>query len=142
MTGYDGLWPVRVLIADDDPRVRAALRSFLAASPGFHVTGEADTADMALDLAREQAPAVALVDVLLPTAPEGLGLLRALANDLRIPAIAMSMRSGLRGQALAAGAYQFLEKGCPPELLLAALHATALSTSRPVKPGPPYPNPR
>ncbi len=131
MTGDDRPRPVRVLIADDDPRVRAALRSFLVASPGFHVTGEAGTAETALDLAREQAPAVALVDVLLPTATDGLGLLRALADDLGIPAVAMSMRGGLRAQALAAGAYQFLDKGCPPELLLAALHATALSTSRP-----------
>src|SRR5580692_5289280 len=94
--------PVRILIADDDERVRAALRSFLAASPGFLVTGEAGTAGAALELARAQAPAVVLADVFLPAASDGLGLLRAIAGDLRIPVVAMSMHGGFRARALAA----------------------------------------
>jgi len=117
--------PVRVLIADDDPRVRTALRTFLSAAPGFHVVGAAGNAPIALEMAREQGPSVALVDVLLPDVHDGLGLLRAVTGGLRIPAIAMSIEGGLRSSALAAGACRFLDKDSPPDLLLTALRAAA-----------------
>lgn len=116
---------VRVLIADSDARVRTALRSFLSAAPGFDVVGDVDSAAAALDLARERVPGVVIVGVQLPSAPEGLSLLRAITSELRIPAVAMSIRGGLRSQALAAGAYQFVEKDSSPERLLAALRAAA-----------------
>jgi hypothetical protein len=55
-----------------------------------------------------------LVDVLLPDAEDGLGLLHALADELRIPAVAISMHGGLRGRALAAGALEFLARTARP----------------------------
>ena len=119
--------PVRVLIAEDDPRVRTALRSFLAAVPDLTVVADAGSAATAMELARERAPDVALIDVLLPTAQDGLGLLRALTGEIGIPAVAMSIHSWVRGSALAAGAYQFLDKDSAPELLLAALRAASRS---------------
>ncbi|SRR5258708_4428965 len=125
MTCEDGTGAVRVLIADGDARVRTALRSFLSASPGFDVVADADSAAAALDLARELAPAVAIVGVQMRGAAEGLGLLRALTSELGIPAVAMSTQGGLRGRALAAGAREFLEKDSSPDLLLPVLRATA-----------------
>ncbi len=125
MTGDNRAGAVRVLIADGDARVRTALRSFLSASPGFDVIADVGSAAAALELARTHAPAVAIVGIQLPGAPQGLSLLRAITSELRIPAVAMSMRGGLRGQALAAGAHQFVEKDSSPELLLAALRAAA-----------------
>ena len=122
---------VRVLIAEDDPRVRAALRSFLSASPGFEVVGDAANAVTALELARARAPDIALVDVHLPDARDGLGLLRALTGDLRIPVVAISIHGWVGSTALAAGAYRFLNKDSSPELLLAALRA---AVSRPQPP--------
>jgi DNA-binding NarL/FixJ family response regulator len=117
--------PVRILIADDDPRVRAALRAFLTVSPGFDIVAEAASAGTALALARERSPAVALVDVLLPGERDGLRLLRALSGELQIPAVAISVQSGLCSFALAAGAYRFLDKDSSPEVLLATLRAAA-----------------
>jgi DNA-binding NarL/FixJ family response regulator len=117
--------PVRVLIADGDARVRAALRSLLSAAPGFVVVADADSVASALELAREHVPAVALVAIQLPGTSEGLGLLREVTGKLRIPAVAMSIAGGLRRPALAAGAHTFLEKDGSPELLLTALHAAA-----------------
>jgi DNA-binding NarL/FixJ family response regulator len=116
---------VRVLIAEDDPRVRTALRSFLSASSGFAVVGDAGSAASALEMARERAPDIALVDVHLPDAPSGLGLLRDLTGGLGIPAVAISIHGSVRGSALAAGAHWFLNKDSAPELLLAALRAAA-----------------
>jgi DNA-binding NarL/FixJ family response regulator len=119
--------PVRVLIAEDDPRVRTALRNFLSASPGLEIVGDAAGTAAALQIARARAPDVALVDVHLPSSCDGLQLLRALTGELEIPAVAISIHSSARTSALAAGAYQFLDKDSAPELLLAALRVAASS---------------
>ncbi len=116
---------VRVLVVDDDPRVRAALRAFLDASPGFHVVGVAATAEAAYDLAQRLAPHVALIDVLLSDSHDGLALLRAITRDLELPVIAMSIDGGLRASALAAGATRFLEKDRTPDLVLSVLRDLA-----------------
>jgi DNA-binding NarL/FixJ family response regulator len=114
---------VRVLIVEDDARVRLALRRFLSESDGFEVVGDAADAASGLELARERGPSVALVDILLPRAGDGLDLLRSLTGELGIPAVAMSIHGGMRGRALAAGAYRFLDKDSAPEQLLAALRS-------------------
>ena len=49
MTGDYRARAVRVLIADNDARVRAALRSFLSASTGFDVVADAGSAAEALE---------------------------------------------------------------------------------------------
>jgi two-component system, NarL family, invasion response regulator UvrY len=120
----DGDEPVRVMIVEDDPRVRTALRRFLSASEDFDVVGDAGGRDPALCLARELAPAVALVDIYLPAPSDGLGLLTAL-TELGIPVVAISIHGSVRGSALAAGADQFLDKDSAPELMLAALRGAA-----------------
>lgn len=117
--------PIRLLIAEDDPRVRTALHRFL--STDFEIVGEADNAATALGLARELAPAVALVDVRLPEERDGLDLLRVLTRELGIPAVAISIKGSVRNSALAAGAYRFLDKDHAPELLVAELRAAAAS---------------
>jgi len=117
--------PIRVLIADDDSRVRAALRTFLCAHPGFAVIGEAGSAATALQLAREHLPTVALVDVFLPEPHDGLGLLRALTGELGIPVVVLSIHSDACDDALAAGAHRFVDKVAAPEALLTALRTAA-----------------
>lgn len=113
--------PIRVLIADDDARVRNALRTFLSAHHGFEVVGEAGSTQLALELARSVNPCVAVVDVLMPNVQDGLGLLRVLTSELSLPVIAMSLRSTLGPSALAAGASEFLTKDGSSERLLVAL---------------------
>lgn len=114
---------VRVLIADDDHRVRTALSTLLTSSSGFDIVGTSATTDGALTLARQHRPTVALIDILLPEAPDGLGLLHAITNELHIPAIAMSVDGGLRKGALAAGAASFFDKDGRADQLIAALRA-------------------
>jgi DNA-binding NarL/FixJ family response regulator len=120
--------PVRVLIVENDSRVRTALRTFLS-SKGFDVVGVAADPATALEIARELMPAVAVVDVFLPDADRGLVVVRALAGELGIPAVAISVSYGVAGRALAAGAYRFLSKDQATELLPQALHA-AVSAPR------------
>ena len=61
---------VRVLIADDDRRVRHALRNFLARVGGITVIGTAASSDTAFHMADERRPQVAIVDLLFPDAGE------------------------------------------------------------------------
>ena len=117
--------PIRVLIADDDHRVRTALSTLLRSTTGFDIVGTSATTDSALTLARQHRPTVALIDLLLPDELDGLGLLRAITDELHIPAIAMSVNGGLRQRALAAGASRFVDKDSGADLLIAALRAVA-----------------
>jgi two-component system, NarL family, invasion response regulator UvrY len=121
---------IRVLIVEDDLRVRTALRSFLAASPGFEVVGVAADVPTALKLARETAPAVVIVDILLPDARHGLGLVSTLARELGLPTVAMSIDGWVGADALAAGARRFLDKDSAPERLPAALRAAVSGPPR------------
>jgi DNA-binding NarL/FixJ family response regulator len=115
--------PIRVLIADDDHRVRTALATLLTSTAGFDIVGASATTDTALTIARQHRPTIALIDILLPEASDGLGLLRALTDELHIPAIAMSIDGGLRRSALAAGATLFVDKDSTADSLVAALRA-------------------
>jgi len=115
--------PIRVLIADDDHRVCAALSTLLTSLTGFEIVGTSATTDSALTLARRHQPTVALIDILFPEAPDGLGLLRTLTDELHVPTIAMSIDGGLRISALAAGATGFFDKDGTADMLIAALRA-------------------
>ena len=117
--------PIRVLIADDDHRVRTALSTLLTSTAGFDIVGASATADGALGIARQHRPTIALVDILFPEAPDGLGLLHALTDELHIPAVAMSIDGGLSNSALAAGASLFVDKDSSADSLIAALRAVS-----------------
>jgi DNA-binding NarL/FixJ family response regulator len=117
--------PVRVLIADDDRRARDALRSLLSGVPGISVVGVAESAEAALQMANEQTPTVALVDLLLPEARDGLGLLEALTREGGVSAVAISIDGGLQDRARSAGAIEFVDKDSDPECFVAAVRAAA-----------------
>jgi DNA-binding NtrC family response regulator len=100
--------PVRLLVADDDTRVRAAIGQTIALEAGLVMVASAADATAALALAT--SPSVALVEVLLPDEATGLTLVRGLAQRPGCAVVAMSVRGGLRSAALAAGAVAFAEK--------------------------------
>jgi DNA-binding NarL/FixJ family response regulator len=100
---------IKVLVVEGDARVRLGVRSVVESFPDLQVVGEASSARVALELV-ENAPAdVVIVDLALPTAAEGLKLVRELSQNGR-SVLAMSFRSGLGPAALAAGAVCFVEK--------------------------------
>jgi EAL domain-containing protein (putative c-di-GMP-specific phosphodiesterase class I)/CheY-like chemotaxis protein len=77
-TSFERLWPrlqpaprndgepVRVVLADDRPELRATVRLALELAGGFDVVGEAGTGADAITVAREQQPDIVLLDVLMP----------------------------------------------------------------------------
>ncbi|MEV0714208.1 response regulator transcription factor [Asanoa sp. NPDC050611] len=57
---------VKVLLADDQPLVRAGLRVLIADNPDLEVVGEAGTGVQAVHLTRELAPDVVVMDIRMP----------------------------------------------------------------------------
>jgi DNA-binding NarL/FixJ family response regulator len=117
---------MRILLGDDQPEVRSALRLLLEHVPGLSVVGEAaDTADL-LAQAEAVCPDLMLLDWELPglEADGLLPTLRELCPGLAV--IALSGRPEARQAALDAGVDAFVSKGDPPERLLAAVNDCCL----------------
>jgi DNA-binding NtrC family response regulator len=121
--------PIRVIIVDDDPRVLQAIGSTIALEEDMVTVAEAADARTALAVAEDTKPSVALVDVLLPDDVTGLALVRSLAQRPGCEVVAMSVRSGLRAAARAAGAVAFVEKGSDIDALLQAVRRAAASAA-------------
>jgi len=68
---------IRVLIADDEPKIRRGLGGLVAAAPGFEVVAEAENGLQALEAAEAHRPDLLLVDIRMPLM-DGLEFLRAL----------------------------------------------------------------
>ena len=113
---------MRILLADDQPKVRFALRTLLERQPGFKVVGEASSGDDLRDQIEPAQPDLVLLDWELPgeRALDTVYALRIMYPALRL--IALSGRSEARQAALGAGVDAFVSKSDPPELLLAAIH--------------------
>ncbi len=121
MTGPNPDPAIRLLVVDDDARVRAAIGRTIALEDDLVIVAEAANAKTALALAAGADISVALVDVLLPDAVTGLALVRSLNQKPGCAVVAMSARGGIRAAALAAGAVAFLEKGGDIDGVLAAI---------------------
>jgi DNA-binding NarL/FixJ family response regulator len=118
----------RVLVIDDDARVRTALCALLVSSTDLVPTEAATAADARAAADRDGSFDVAVIDVRLPDAATGLALIRQVARST--PVVAISVSSSHRPDALAAGAAAFLDKDGRPDLLLAAVNAAATPTRR------------
>jgi DNA-binding NarL/FixJ family response regulator len=112
---------MRVLLADDQTKVRSALRLLLEQEPGLSVVGEAVEAEDLLAQVEATQPDLVLLDWELPglRTDDRLSVLRALCPQLKV--IALSGQPEARRAALSAGADAFVSKGEPPERLLAAV---------------------
>jgi DNA-binding NarL/FixJ family response regulator len=100
---------LRVLIVDDDARVRRALRGLIECAPDLTVVGEAGSTRSAMRLDLELGPDVVVLDLLLPQAADGMDVLRQLRGRDR-PVVAISRLGELGPEAMATGAHAFLEK--------------------------------
>lgn len=122
---------MRILLVDDQPEVRSALRLILEQEDEFQVVGEAaDARDMLFQLFEKDADLV-LVDWELPGSKNGksgaktgavsqaIALLRTVDPKLKI--MALSGRPEARSEAASAQVDLFVSKCDPPEILLSAV---------------------
>ena len=114
---------LEVLVADDEPQVRSALRFLLEQEAAIRVVGEADTRTEVMRQLQRLNPHLLILDWELP------GLL---AGDIQeviagLTVIALSSNPKARKNALEAGVYAFASKVDPPDALLAALRSLTAS---------------
>ena len=116
---------MRIILADDQPKVRLGLRLLLEQEEWASVVGEAVEAEGLLALAEAAQPDLVLLDWSLQ-ASAAVDLLPALrAHCPSLIVIVLSGQPGIEDHALEAGADAFVSKADPPEKLLAAICASA-----------------
>jgi DNA-binding NarL/FixJ family response regulator len=99
-----------ILVVDDDARVRRGLKSLIESSMDLGVVGEASSVTETLAFDVTFNPDVVVLDLRLPASTDGMDVLAVLVGRGRT-VIAISVQESLRFDALAAGAFAFLEKG-------------------------------
>ena len=122
-----GSGPVRVLVADDHPVVRAGLRALLSAEPGLAVVAEAGSGEETVVMARQHQPDVVLMDLRMPGAG-GLAAIRQLAADqpgARVVVLTTYDSDADILPAVEAGAAGYLLKDTPRDTLVGAIFAAA-----------------
>jgi DNA-binding NarL/FixJ family response regulator len=117
--------PITVLIADDHPVVRQGLAVLLEVQDDITLVGEASTGPEAVQLTRQHAPDVLLLDLKLPEI-DGLGVLSELAAEqasTRVLILTSAAGPSTPGLALQAGAAGFLYKDVDPDALVRAIRS-------------------
>jgi DNA-binding NarL/FixJ family response regulator len=118
---------VRILVADDQPLVRAGIRRVIEADSSLAVVGEAADGHEAVALTRALRPDVVLMDIRMPIL-DGIEATTRLVEGGTDARIVMLTTFGLDEYvlgALRAGASGFVLKEAPPEEILEAIHVVA-----------------
>ncbi|MBD0748031.1 response regulator transcription factor [Streptomyces sp. CBMA152] len=124
--------PIRLLLADDHPIVRAGLRAVLDTEPDFTVAGEAATAERAVELTAEGGFDVVLMDLQFGTGLHGSAATAAITARPGAPRVLVLTTYDTDADILAAveaGASGYLLKDAPPEELAAAVRTAAAGQS-------------
>ena len=121
--------PIRVLVAEDQPIVRAGFRALLEAEPDLEVAGEAASGAAAVAAARALRPDLVLMDLRMPEM-DGLEATRQITADPSLAGTRVLVLTTFELDeyvfgALRAGASGFLLKGGEPADLLAAIRVVA-----------------
>jgi DNA-binding NarL/FixJ family response regulator len=117
--------PCRVLIAEGDPSLAAALRLLLARYPEFDVVSESRGIDELLRQTATVRPDVIVLDCDLPDLNIEIHVAQLHVLHGTVEIVALSTRDERRSQALAAGASVFVAKGESPPHLLETLQRVA-----------------
>ena len=118
---------IRVLLADDEPLVRAGLRKFLDVRADMAVVGEAEDGLQAVEMAGAFRPDVVLMDIRMPIL-DGIEATRRIVAAGGGARVIVLTTFGMDAYVLAAlrdGASGFLLKQAPPEEVLAAIEVVA-----------------
>jgi DNA-binding NarL/FixJ family response regulator len=117
----------RVVLADDQPLVRAGLRMLIAQTPDIDVAGEAETGAEAVRLATDTDPDVVVMDIRMPgmNGIEATQLITAANTHARVLVLTTFDDDDYVYGALRAGASGFLVKDMALDDILTAIRVVA-----------------
>jgi DNA-binding NarL/FixJ family response regulator len=116
-----------VLLADDDPLVRAGLRMILSSASDLRVVAEAENGAKALSAVASARPDIVLMDIRMPDMDgiEATGRIRALPDPPEVIVLTTFHLDEYVFGALRAGAGGFLLKDTPPADIIRAIRLVA-----------------
>jgi chemotaxis family two-component system sensor histidine kinase/response regulator PixL len=131
----DGSQPARLLVADDSVYIRQSLRQTFERA-GYEVVEARDGIEALECLSSDQPPAVMLLDIEMPNL-NGYDLLNILHSQpgfVDCKTILLTSRSSdkHRQRAMELGAYAFLSKPCPQDILLDTVFKALVNMPAPV----------
>jgi DNA-binding NarL/FixJ family response regulator len=118
---------IRVLVADDEPLIRAGIRAVLNSAGDLEVVAEAEDGRAAIEAARSHRPDVALLDIRMPVL-DGLATLAELqrsAPGLKVVMVSTFATDEHVSRALRSGSAGFIVKDSAPHELIAAVRSAA-----------------
>jgi DNA-binding NarL/FixJ family response regulator len=109
---------MKIVIADDSPRVCSALRFLLEQEEGYTLQAEVHDSDMLLDTLDDCCPDIILLDWEFPGLPaaELVAVLQSYCPETAV--IGMSSQPEAARESIAAGAHGFINKGNSPSDVL------------------------
>ncbi len=115
--------PIRVLIADDDPRFRLVLRSVLEGEEGIEVVAEAPDGEEAIAMVTEHVPQVVVMDVRMPklSGIDATRVLKELHPNTKVLMLTISDEEQDLFGAIQAGAAGYLLKDTAPDDIITAV---------------------
>ena len=118
---------VRVILADDQPLVRAGLRMLIEQTPDIDVAGEAGTGAEAVQLVRDADPDVVVMDIRMPRMDgiEATQMITSGDTSTRVLVLTTFDDDDCVYDALRAGASGFLVKDMALEDILTAIRVVA-----------------
>jgi DNA-binding NarL/FixJ family response regulator len=114
---------LRIILADDQEKIRYGLRTFLRQQPGWKVIGEAESVSDLLALASVLDPDLVLLDWNLPDMQGETVLLSLNRICQRLSVIVISGQVEVKNTALEAGANAFFSKANPPDQLVQTIQS-------------------
>ncbi|GAC1327029.1 MAG: hypothetical protein NVSMB17_00540 [Candidatus Dormibacteria bacterium] len=115
--------PVTVLVADDEASIRSGLEKIISLDPGMALVAVATDALEAIELARQQQPAVALLDINMPGGggPWAAAGIRAVSPRTRVIGHSIHDDRAAVMEMVRAGVVGYIVKGAPAAEILETL---------------------
>jgi DNA-binding NarL/FixJ family response regulator len=119
--------PLRILLADDHPALRAGLASLLSAEPGFVVAGEAGSGEEAYAAYRRLLPDVAIIDLSMVGygGIEAIRRIRQTDPQARLLVYSVHANETMLDRALSLGALGYVTKASDNGTLIRGIREVA-----------------
>jgi DNA-binding NarL/FixJ family response regulator len=112
-----------MMVVEDNPRARQALRAYMSLQPGIDITAEASNGLEAINMIRGRLPDIVLMDACMPVmdGPEAIRIIKQHWPQIKI--VVLTIYPDYERDVLSAGADAFLVKGCSTGEMMSRIHS-------------------